>query len=239
MALIMTQGSGMRNPDQKFNIYFPEKSGLIQRLRDFLENLEKTKNVERTWIPLSHGQEIALNPEPGKNQHKRFVKAFEVEHGGAHAMGFSLNEIRTRLNPSLAGKSNHEIREIVGKNPGYPTNEEYIKKLLVYSGDTAKVPLREIENADVLIHDCTFLKAEDRERKDHGEINEVIAAANEAKITQRTLLSHISPRYNRETVEKISKSLPERFEIVPPNNRVHRISIQPPVKKKKQQPSIT
>ena len=43
----------------------------------------------------------------------------------------------------------------------------YDAKRFCYSGDTMPIDPREFEDADILIHDATFLKADDREGPTH------------------------------------------------------------------------
>jgi ribonuclease Z len=222
--LIMARTSGMTDKTQPLRIYYPRKSSAIQKLRDFIASVDNTNAFEREWIPLDNGMEILL-PNQKETKHPRVVRAFEVEHGKAHAMGFSLIELGKKLNPELVGKSEHQIRELANAFPDYPINVDTRRKLLVYSGDAVRMPLAEAKNCEVLIHDTTFLKPEDRKEPTHATLGETLAFSQEAQVKTKTLLHHISPRYNRLDVETAQAKLPSSCILIPPSNKPNHIQI--------------
>ncbi len=83
-------------------------------------------------------------------------------------------------------------------------------KKVVYSGDTLinSNMKRLAENADLLIHDATFLE-KDRERgQKHASIEEVLQLASEANVKQ-IILTHISRRYqNTDELKDVIKDYP-------------------------------
>ncbi len=79
------------------------------------------------------------------------------------------------------------------------TGPKNIGRSVVYTGDTLPTPIS-WEEADLLIHESTFLKEEDRGDTYHSTIQEACEAAQ--KIGAKKLaLTHISQRYNTEEIE--------------------------------------
>lgn len=80
---------------------------------------------------------------------------------------------------------------------------------VVYSGDTK--PCKNVEKisekADLLIHDGTFLEAEEAKGKHHADFNQAVKLAKDAKV-KKLILTHISRRYsNMKEIETKAKKL--------------------------------
>jgi ribonuclease Z len=80
---------------------------------------------------------------------------------------------------------------------------------VVYSGDTK--PCKTVEkiskDADLLIHDGTFLEAEDVKGKHHADIGQAVKIAKAAKVKQ-LILTHLSRRYkNTKELETQARKL--------------------------------
>lgn len=97
-----------------------------------------------------------------------------------------------------------KIEEVATLKPGLK---------IVYSGDTkpCKNVLEISKNADVLIHDGTFL--EEEEGKSHADVKQAAKIAKEANVKQ-LILTHISRRYTN------VKELEEEARKIFPNTRV-------------------
>jgi ribonuclease Z len=80
---------------------------------------------------------------------------------------------------------------------------------VVYSGDTKPCKtVEEIsEGADLLIHDGTFLEAEEVGSKSHGDVSEAAELAKRAKVKQ-LVLTHVSRRYtNTKPLEEAARKV--------------------------------
>lgn len=86
---------------------------------------------------------------------------------------------------------------------------------VVYTGDTkpCKTVEKISENADLLIHDGTFLEAEDVKGKHHADIGQAVKVAKAANAKQ-LILTHLSRRY-RDTreLERAAKKLFKKSKI--------------------------
>jgi ribonuclease Z len=103
------------------------------------------------------------------------------------------------------GEVEHEGKKIKLKDVAKATRGLKI----IYSGDTkpCKTVEKISENADLLIHDGTFLEAEDVKGKHHADVNQAIKLAKDAKV-KKLILTHLSRRYsNVKEIETKAKKL--------------------------------
>ena len=86
---------------------------------------------------------------------------------------------------------------------------------VVYSGDTKPCEnLVELaKDADLLIHDATFLEEDEDVQKYHSSVKDAAKIAKKANV-KRLILTHISRRYQKEDVERLVKEAKEVFENV-------------------------
>jgi len=86
---------------------------------------------------------------------------------------------------------------------------------VVYSGDTK--PCENIvelaRDADVLIHDATFLEEDEDYQKYHSSVKDAAKIAKNANV-KKLILTHISRRYQKEDVERLLKEAKEVFDNV-------------------------
>ncbi|MBU5537034.1 MAG: ribonuclease Z [Candidatus Aenigmatarchaeota archaeon] len=88
---------------------------------------------------------------------------------------------------------------------------------VVYTGDTkpCNTVVKISENADLLIHDGTFLELDEAQGKYHADVTEAAKIAKKANVKQ-LILTHISRRYNKDDVKEMEKKAREVF----PNTKV-------------------
>jgi ribonuclease Z len=99
--------------------------------------------------------------------------------------GFWLKKLKKTGKSEFKGKE-VKIEQVADLNPGMK---------VVYSGDTMPCDniVRISENANLLIHDGTFL--EEDEGKAHADVKEAARVAKKSKVKE-LILTHISRRYN-------------------------------------------
>jgi ribonuclease Z len=166
------------------DIYYPGRDRRIAVLRNMVDQMmgDFIKFPLR-WHPIDAGDKIELK----KGRH---CEAIKVIHPADQPLGFRVLEQRKRLNPEHAGKSGRELAVI----PADDKFDYYDAKMFCYSGDSMPIDPVMYEDAEILIHDCTFLKASDREGPTHCTLQEVFDLAHAAR-AKRLILAHISPRY--------------------------------------------
>ncbi|MCC5994571.1 MAG: ribonuclease Z [Candidatus Aenigmarchaeota archaeon] len=86
---------------------------------------------------------------------------------------------------------------------------------IVYSGDTKPCDnLVELSrDADLLIHDATFLEEDEDSDKYHSSVKDAARIAKKANV-KKLILTHISRRYQKEDVERLINEAKEIFENV-------------------------
>ncbi len=68
--------------------------------------------------------------------------------------------------------------------------------LFAHSGDSMPLPVELVRDADLLVHDATFLEPGDRRWDIHASSSEVLALAADAKV-RCLVMHHLSIRYER------------------------------------------
>jgi ribonuclease Z len=86
---------------------------------------------------------------------------------------------------------------------------------VVYSGDTKPCDniVELAKDADLLIHDSTFLEEDEDVQKYHSSVKDAAKIAKKANV-KKLILTHISRRYQKEDVEKFLREAKEVFDNV-------------------------
>ena len=140
-----------------------------------------------------------------------FVEVFPTEHG-IPSVGFAISEKDTpKVDASkveAAGLSSEEIGKVLSGKPVRGITADEIcgapaKGLkIVYSGDTAPCESlkKAARNADVLIHEATFMSDQEEAASVHGHTTASQAASVAKECNVRALiLTHVSNRYKDRT----------------------------------------
>jgi ribonuclease Z len=182
---------GMGDPEKPLTIVHPEHSRGVEAARGTLERHWPREPFPIAWVPVAPGAEL----DYGKN---RLVRVFAADHGSADlAVGYLVVERRRRLKAEYAGLGDREIRALVKEGGRERLLEDYEKILFAHTGDTMPVDPGLFRQADLLVHDATFLVAGDRREPIHASTEEAIVTARDAGV--RTLvLHHLSVRYERD-----------------------------------------
>ncbi len=206
-GLLQSRRSARGDNEKPLEVYYPDGDTLIQIQRRYVENLTYALGYELSWQPMEPGQRIPL----GQERDRGFLCPFPVRHvGRSQALGFKIMEERTRLRAKYAELSQDEIAQLARTTPREELNETYEKVLLAYSGDTGPLDPEHVREAEVLMHEATFLDPDDREGRNHATVEEAIRVAVEAGV-QALVLFHVSTRYprrqTRRAVAKLAKDL--------------------------------
>jgi len=191
-GLIAARRFGKGAVDKPLTILFPEGSRGVQGVRELLGLSYAGVVFPLTWVAATPGMSLPL----GKG---RQLEAFGVRHTtNEPALGYRVIETRRRLKPEHAGMAQADIEAAArdGKRDDLIEDARHI--LFAHSGDAMPVDPALVMNADVLVHDATFLDEPDRREPIHATTEEALAVAKAAKV--RTLvLYHLSIRYARDT----------------------------------------
>jgi ribonuclease Z len=127
-------------------------------------------------------------------------------------VGYLFSEVKHKLLDELAGRTGEEIAALRRKGVEVTRREEI--PLLAYPGDCGEEifdAAPEIFRARVLLLECSFLLAEDRDRAReyaHIHIDDILARADRFE-NQAVVLTHFSQRYRTEEIREALRRLPE------------------------------
>lgn len=191
-GLIASRRFGKGAIDKPLTITYPEGSRGVQAIRDLLGTAYAGVDFPVTWTPVTSGSMVPI----GKGKH---LEAFSVRHTpGEPAVGYRVIETRRRLKAEFASLPQAEIETAARAGRRDSMLEEVRHTVFAHSGDAMPIDPALAQDADLLVHDATFLVEADRREPIHATTAEALAVAREANV--RTLvLYHLSIRYDRAT----------------------------------------
>ncbi len=220
VGLINIRNNAMGDKEKALSIYYPKGSFLISEMIAYLQRTNRRLSYHLEWIPLSAEEPVPLL----EGQMPRYIEVFPTNHvSNEPSLGYSVVEIRHRLRPDLAGRSEADIAQIVHERGREAVTETYHQRLFTYGGDSVAITPQWIEETQVLCHDTTFLDERDRKEYKHATLSEAIASAREAHVSDKLIGFHISSRYRErvnaweaEERHPQTEGLPFEVILVPP-----------------------
>lgn len=199
----LVETMNLEDRKKPLTIYAPEAEKFVPMLMDIGYSTKDfeiiARNVEFEGHEIEH---LVENPEffvaaiPMRHGVPAVAYAFvekdrtKIDKGKAHALGLPPKGLIYRKLKD-EGKTTFKGKEIRLENIAAVEKG----KKVVYTGDTMPNPntIKIAENADLLIHDSTFLD-EMENRSKHSTVDDVLKIAAAAKVKQ-LVLTHISRRY--------------------------------------------
>ncbi|AEX84883.1 beta-lactamase [Marinitoga sp. 1135] len=212
-GFINTRNNAMGSREKGLTIYYPKGSKNIEEYLNFIQRMNKYLRFKLEFITVEHGDIIPL-------KNNRYLKIFKTRHTpGEKSVGFQILENRKRLKSEYQNLSGNEIKELISKMGKENILEKYTKKLVTISGDSLPVSPDIIEDSDILVHECTFIREKDRKLRNHTSLDEIKKLLTQIK-PKKVILYHISSRYTRlikKTKEELSSEFKDiEFHIVHP-----------------------
>ena len=191
-GLIAARRFGKGATDKLLTIVYPDGSPGVQAAREWLGGAYAGVVFPLTWIAATPGTRVPL----GKTKH---LEAIPVRHtANEPALGYRVVETRKRLRSEFAGITQREIEAAARQGTRDALLEEWSHVVFAHSGDAMPIDPAMVADADMLIHDATFLNEPDRREPIHATTEEAIAVGTRANV--KTLaLYHLSIRYDRAT----------------------------------------
>lgn len=191
-GLVVARRFGKGATDKPLTIVFPEGSHGVQAVREWLGRVYAGVVFPLNWIPATSGTRIPL----GKTKH---LEAISVRHtANEPALGYRVVETRRRLKPEFASMAQAEIEAAARQGTREALLEESAHVVFAHSGDAMPIDPALVADADLLVHDATFLNEPDRREPIHATTEEAIDVGKRANV--KTLaLYHLSIRYDRAT----------------------------------------
>jgi len=206
-GLLQSRRSARGDKEKPLELYYPSGDDLVELQRRYVESLTYRLGYELSWHPVEPEQRVEL----GHERDRGYLLPFRSRHGGRSlALGFRVMEERTRLRAQYARLPEQEIAKLARTVPRERLSETYQKTLLAYSGDSMPLDPDTVRDAQVLVHEATFLDPRDRETPTHATAEEAIRLAVDAGAAALVLF-HISSRYREREVRRCVQDLAARL----------------------------
>ncbi len=198
-GLLRSRASSMGDKEKPLTVYYPKEDRSINKLYRYIKDTVGKLTFEVCWQELEENQKIPL-------AFNRYLVPFASHHGeNGLTLGYKIVEHRTRLKLAYRDLPQQELINLIKQHGKQSVSESYDHILLCFSGDSMVLNPQIFDHAEVLLHDTTFLKAEDRDENTHATVEEVLLAAKTAQVAAVGLF-HFSARYRHpEIVETITK----------------------------------
>ncbi len=191
-GLIGARRFGKGANEKPLTIIYPERSRGVQAARDLLGTSYSDVVFPLNWIAATPGTSIPL----GKG---RTLEAFAVRHvPDEPALGYRVVETKRRLKREFASMSQAEVEAAARDGRRDALLEEIAHVRFAHSGDAMPVDPALVTDADLLVHDATFLAEPDRKYPIHATTEEALEVGRVANV-KTLVLYHLSIRYNRAT----------------------------------------
>lgn len=191
-GLVAARRFGKGATDKSLTIVYPEHSLGVQAARDLLGTAYAGVVFPINWVPAVPGSSIPL----GKG---RSLEAFAVRHVPEEpALGYRVVETKRRLKPEHAAMSQADVEAAAREGRREALLETVTHVRFAHSGDAMPIDPALVTDADLLVHDATFLDEPDRKYPIHATTEEALAVGRAANV-KTLVLYHLSIRYDRAT----------------------------------------
>ena len=191
-GLIAARRFGKGATDKPLTIVFPEGSHGVQAVREWLGRAYAGVVFPLNWIAATPGTRVPL----GKTKH---LEAIAVRHtANEPALGYRVVETRRRLKPEFASMAQADIEAAARLGTRDALLQDATHVVFAHSGDAMPIDPALVADADVLVHDATFLNEPDRREPIHATTEEALEVARAADV-KTLVLYHLSIRYDRTT----------------------------------------
>jgi ribonuclease Z len=191
-GLIAARRFGKGATEKPLTIVFPEGSRGVQAVREWLGIAYAGVVFPLNWIAATPGASVPL----GKGKQ---LEAIPVRHtANEPALGYRVVETRKRLKPEFASMPQAEIEAAARQGTRDALLEDATHVVFAHSGDAMPIDPALAANADLLVHDATFLNEPDRREPIHATTEEAIEVGLRANV-KTLVLYHLSIRYDRAT----------------------------------------
>lgn len=217
IGLINIRNTAMGDTKKPFTIYYPKDNWRVQELMAYIARTNSKLDYELSWIPLSAGDRVKVF----EGQNDRYVEAFPTQHTrGERSLGYNVIEVRRCLKEGYQGLSEKEVLKLVFEVGREEITTTYHQKLFSYGGDSTPLDPDLVRDTEILCHEATFLKEQDRDTPTHSTLEEAIEVARRAGVKRELFAFHLSARYRKELAQieaEVQKlDLGFKIHLVPP-----------------------
>jgi len=202
-------------------IYYPKDSNSFPALQAFSNRFDPHV-VHTEWHGIDPDTEVHINKEwvvkPIINGH--VSTAGEL----VKSLSYIVYHVKHKLRPEYAGMPGAEIGRLRKQLGDEAVMQEVREAVLAYSGDTPVEDVTRYKEVQILIHEATFLEADNVEHfnekpNKHSTLREVISMASGLGL-KCLILGHFSCRYNDAEIDTAIETLCAAYKIPFPVYRV-------------------
>ena len=191
-GLVAARRFGKGANAKPLTIFYPEHSRGVQASRDLLGTAFAGVMFPLNWLAATPGSSIPIGSG-------RVLEAFAVRHvTGEPSLGYRVVETRRRLKPEFAAMRQADVEAAARDGRREALLEEVRHIRFAHSGDAMPIDPTLVAEADVLVHDATFLQEPDRREPIHATTEEALEVGRSARV-KTLILYHLSIRYDRAT----------------------------------------
>lgn len=191
-------------------ILYPRDCDTFHRLKKMSEQLDPHVAGLVKWQPIGSGDRIPIRPN-------LYLECFANRHipigvngPGNKSLSYCLVETRKKLRPEFASLSGMEIGRLRTEKGDEYVRENVTTTTLAYSGDTPIEKPTFWRNAEVLIHEATFLCRKTAEKcalgERHSILEDVIEMASHMKSLRALILAHFSCRFSPDEITEAAEN---------------------------------
>jgi ribonuclease BN (tRNA processing enzyme) len=136
---------------------------------------------------------VSRFPSPGP----RWRRANRIPSAASACSSYRVLESRRRRKAGLAHLPESDIERLARQHGRDHVMEDFSHIVFAHSGDAMPVDPDLVRSADLLVHDATFLQADERRQPIHATSEEVFSVARAAGV-RALVLNHLSIRYERQ-----------------------------------------
>lgn len=189
-GLLAARRFGKGAQQKPLTIFHPHGSRGVDAVRELMRTMYAGVEFPVTWVAMAPGDTQAM----GK---ALTIDAIEARHNpGEPALAYRVVEQRRRLRAEYQQYSRDAIEDLARRGQRDAMMETTSHIVFAHSGDAMPLEPAAVHDADLLVHDATFLDATNRREPIHASTMEALDVARQAG-ARALVLNHLSVRYPR------------------------------------------
>ncbi len=189
-GLLAARRFGKGAQQKPLTIFHPRGSRGVDAVRELIQTMYAGVQFPVTWVAMAPGDTQAM----GK---ALTIEAIEARHNpGEPALAYRVVEQRRRLRAEYQQYSRDAIEDLARRGQRDAMMESVPHVVFAHSGDAMPLEPMTVRDADVLVHDATFLDTANRREPIHASTMEALDVARRAGV-RALVLNHLSVRYPR------------------------------------------
>jgi ribonuclease Z len=206
-GLFFIRSSGRGDNEKPLHIIYPKGDKDIVRIREFIDKNflpPYELSFQVTWTEVNVGDSIPLGD-------KRYANVFATRHDSSRlTVGYQIMEKRKTLKKEFIELTGNDIKNKI--NAGEDVLDINPRNILTYTGDTTVQNVAEYEQAELLIHECTFLNRDEVKYDSHSVLEDVLKCVVKYN-PKNLLLNHFSVRYSPAMCSLAVKTLAKEMKL--------------------------